>query len=121
MRMNRFPLAAFALLATVPAWQTVHAQTPAQVQVVAHSSTAAGSYKDGLAMERRGDEKGAFIAFLQAAEEGYPPAQRRLGEIYDSGNSAVERDFAESIRWYQKARAGGEQIPQPKPRLFLLP
>ena len=65
-------------------------------------------------MEQRKDEKGAFSAFLAAAEDGYPPAQRRLGEIYDSGNSAVKRDYEESIRWYQKAREGGEQIPAPK-------
>jgi TPR repeat protein len=67
-----------------------------------------------MGLAHRGDEKGAFIAFLAAAEEGYPPAQRRLGEIYDSGNAAVERNYAESIRWYQKAREGGEEIPSPK-------
>jgi TPR repeat protein len=112
-------LATVVLVAAMPALQVVHAQS--QTQPLALAAGAAARHVDGLAMERRGDQKGAFIAFLQAAEEGYPPAQRRLGEIYDSGNSAVERDHAESIRWYQKARAGGEQIPQPKPRLFLLP
>ncbi len=66
-------------------------------------------------MEQRGDDKGAFVAFLEAAESGYPPAQRRLGEIFDSGNSVVKRDYEESIRWYQKAREGGEIIPPPKP------
>lgn len=65
-------------------------------------------------LEHRGDDKGALIAFLDAAEQGYPPAQRRLGEIYDSGNAAVKRDYEESIRWYQKAREGGEVIPPPK-------
>ena len=68
----------------------------------------------GLALEHRGDENGAFIAYMNAAEQGYPPAQRKLGEIYDSGNSAVKRDYEESIRWYQKAREGGEDIP-PQP------
>ncbi len=65
-------------------------------------------------MEQRGDEKGAFKAFRAAGEAGYPPAQRRLGEIYDNGNAAVPRNYAESIRWYEKARAGGEQIPPQK-------
>ena len=42
-------------------------------------------------------------------------AQRRLGEIYDTGNSAVARDYAESVRWYQQARENGEPLPeQPK-------
>jgi TPR repeat protein len=105
-------LTAFALVAAMPAWQIVYAQAPARAPI----SNAAASHRhvDGLALERRGDEKGAFIAFLEAAEGGYPPAQRRLGEIYDSGNSAVERNYEESIRWYEKAREGGEQIPPPK-------
>jgi len=68
-------------------------------------------------MEHRGNELGAYHAFLEAAEGGYPPAQRKLAEIYDSGNASVDRDFQESIRWYQKAREGGEDIPPPKPRL----
>jgi TPR repeat protein len=77
---------------------------------------AAQRYEAGLALEQRRDEKGAFMAYLEAAEYGHPPAQRRLGEIYDNGNSAVERNYSESIRWYQKAREGGEQIPAPIPR-----
>jgi len=44
----------------------------------------------------------------------YPPSQRRLGEIYDSGNSAVARNYSESIRWYEKARQGGEEVPKPQ-------
>lgn len=68
----------------------------------------------GLALERRGDDQGAFIAFNEAAQYGYPPAQRKLGEIYDSGNDAVRRDFPASIHWYEKAREGGEVIAPPK-------
>ena len=83
---------------------------------------AVGRHVEGLSLAHRGDEKGAFIAFLDAAESGYPPAQRRLGEIYDSGNSAVKRDYEESIRWYQKAREGGEDIPtQPNYGTMQLP
>jgi TPR repeat protein len=45
-----------------------------------------------------------------------------VGEIYDSGNSAIERDYEESIRWYQKAREGGEDIPaQPSRGTFKAP
>jgi TPR repeat protein len=76
---------------------------------------AAQRHAEGLALQQGGNEKAAFAAFLEAAEHGYPPAQRRLGEIYDSGNSAVERDYIASIRWFEKAREGGEQLPaQPK-------
>ena len=76
---------------------------------------AAQRHAEGVALERSGNEKGAFAAFLDAAEHGSPPAQRRLGEIYDTGNSAVARDYAESVRWYQAARENGEDLPaQPK-------
>jgi len=90
------------------AWQVVHAQAPAG------NRTAASRHAEGLLMEHRGDDKGAFAAFLDAAEAGHPPAQRRLGEIYDSGNDAVERDFYASIRWYEKARLEGEDIRSPR-------
>jgi len=72
-------------------------------------------------MERRGDNQGAFVAFLEAAEGGYPPSQRRLGEIYDSGNSAVVRNYSESIRWYERAREGGEDIPPQKSPYPVIP
>jgi len=101
---NFFAIAAFALAFAAP---------PGQAQV-SPSTGAAERFAAGQAMELRKDEKGAFVAYLDAAEGGYPPAQRRVAEIYDSGNSAVKRDYEESIRWYQKARDGGEQIPQPK-------
>jgi TPR repeat protein len=108
-------LAALVFAAFAPAWQPAHAQ--AQVRVSVSKQPPAQLYAAGQAMERRKDEKGAFLAYLEAAEDGYPPAQRRLGEIYDSGNSAVERNYSESIRWYEKAREGGEVIPPPIQRV----
>jgi TPR repeat protein len=98
-------VAAFAFAAAMPGWQDAHAQALSSIESVVQR------HVQGLALEHRGDDKGAFIAFLDAAERGYPPAQRRVGEIYDTGNSAVERTYEESIRWIEKARAGGEQFP----------
>jgi TPR repeat protein len=109
----------FALLASAPGLQAVHAQSVARVAVL--NPEAARQHAAGLALEKRGDERGAYAAYLAAAEQGHPPAQRRLGEIYDSGNSVVKRDYEESIRWYQKAREGGEDVPPPKPRLYGFP
>ena len=85
---------------------------------------AAQRHAEGLALQHSGNEKAAFVAFLDAAEHGNPAAQRRLGEIYDSGNSAVERDYAESSRWYQKARENGEELPpqkNPMPSILISP
>ena len=70
-------------------------------------------YREGRALERRGDERGAFKAFLEAGESGHGLAQRKLGEIYDRGNSAVERDYETALRWYQRAREQGIEIPKP--------
>ncbi len=106
---------ALAFVATAFGWQAAEAQNPAAGRTTAPA--AAQKYADARSMERRGDDLGAYVGFLASAQDGYPPAQRRLGEIYDTGNVAVDRDFYESVRWYQKAREGGEDIPAPKARL----
>jgi TPR repeat protein len=93
------------------------ATAAAQAPIPAPADTAAARYQDALRLQARGDERGAFLAFLESAEGGYAPAQRRLGEIYDSSGGAVVRNYPESIRWYQKAREAGEPIPQQKPRM----
>jgi TPR repeat protein len=105
-------IATFTLLAAMPSLQAVYAQSSSGTPMSHEEGRRLNAV--GLALEHRGDDKGAFVAFLDAAEGGYPPAQRRLGEIYEIGNSAVQRNYEESIRWYQKAREGGEDIP-PQP------
>lgn len=69
-------------------------------------------YQEGLALEKRGDERGAFQAFLAAGEAGHGLAQRKLGELYDNGDG-IERDYQSSLKWYQKAREQGVAIPNP--------
>jgi TPR repeat protein len=76
-------------------------------------SEALARHRDGLAAERVGDELGALKAFHEAAEAGHGPAQAKLGEIYDRGNSAVARDYATALGWYQKAREQGVAVPKP--------
>jgi len=111
-------LAAFTLAVAMSSGQIAYAQTPETQgsSVLRHAA--------GLDLERRGDDAGAFIAFHDAADAGYPPAQRKLGEIYDSGNTAVERDYQAAIHWYEKAREGGEVLPplrSPYPTFIYLP
>jgi FimV-like protein len=78
---------------------------------------AAGRYREGLALERKGDDEGALKAFLESGEAGYGLAQRRLGQIYDKGNAAVQRDYQTALKWYQKAREQGIEIDKPLPRM----
>ena len=80
------------------------------------SEAGARRYREGLALERRGDHQGALTAFLEAGETGHGLAQRRLGQIYDKGNSAVQRDYQTSLKWYQKAREQGVEIDKPLQR-----
>jgi FimV-like protein len=74
-------------------------------------------YREGLALERKGDDQGALKAFLEAGEAGYGLAQRKLGQIYDKGNTVVQRDYQTSLRWYQKAREQGVEIEKPIQRM----
>jgi pilus assembly protein FimV len=108
------------LLASKPA-PAVAALRPAPVPKAPETvppglEAAARRYRDGLALERGGDDRGALTAFLEAGEGGYGPAQKRLGQIYDKGNSVVAHDYQASLKWYQKAREQGVQIDKPLQR-----
>jgi TPR repeat protein len=77
--------------------------------------TAIARYREARALERKGDERGALLAYEESAEAGYGRAQMRLAEIYDRGNTAVKRDYAKALHWYEKARAQGLHVPKPHP------
>jgi FimV-like protein len=99
------------------------APAPAQAPHVAHPRAPAGPplsaamaakrYQEGLALEKQGKDEAALQAFLEAGQSGYGPAQVKLGEVYDKGNSFVQHDYAQALRWYQKAREQGMEIPKP--------
>ena len=80
------------------------ALTPAQ---------AAARFEEGIKLERAGDLQAAMTAFLAAGEAGNGTAQKRLGDIYNTGNAVVRRDYETALKWYQKARAQGIEIPKP--------
>jgi pilus assembly protein FimV len=77
------------------------------------NAEAAKRYREGLGYERKGNDSGALKAFLEAGESGHGLAQRKLGQIYDKGNSAVERDYQTSLKWFEKARLQGVPIAKP--------
>ena len=84
--------------------------------VVPPADAGAKRYRDGLVLERRGDHQGALEAFLEAGESGNGLAQRKLGQIYDKGNTVVQRDYQASLKWYQRAREQGVEIDKPLQR-----
>ena len=65
------------------------------------------------AFERSHDLRSAFEAYSQAGEAGHPMAQKKLGDFYSAGNVAVTRDYEAALKWYQKAREQGVEIPTP--------
>jgi localization factor PodJL len=73
---------------------------------------AAARYSDGRMLERSGQLEAAMEAYLEAAVGGHGPAQKRLGDFYNNG-TGVQRDYETSLRWYQRAREQGEDIPLP--------
>lgn len=116
-KLNAKYLAPLAVVAAFAAAPAAHAQETvamlsdpaATLRVEGKAMTA--RYAEGVQLRAAGDEYGAFLAFHAAATMGHPTAQRRLGEIYDSGDAIVQRDYAKALRWYQAAREGGEVIP----------
>ncbi|TCJ20389.1 sel1 repeat family protein [Parasulfuritortus cantonensis] len=53
----------------------------------------------------------ALKLYKDACLNGDGAACKRLGEIYIKGSDGVERDYAESVRWYDRARRLGVAVP----------
>ena len=49
------------------------------------------------------NEEEAVRLYFKAAEQGYQPAQRRVGMIYLYGRLGVVRDYAKAVEWLRKA------------------
>ena len=47
--------------------------------------------------------------FIAAAEGGVPGAQCRLASFYEKGYGSISKDRQLAIKWYQKAKEGGDQ------------
>jgi Tfp pilus assembly protein FimV len=74
-------------------------------------------YREAVALEQKGDMKGAVAAYLDAAKIGHVLADLRLGQLYDTDRTkTLPHDLQESIRHYQKARARGLTIEEAERR-----
>ena len=102
---------------------TALAQTPALANPAMASNApsasmlspeqAASRYRQAEMLERNRDLRAAFNAYAEAGEAGNGLAQKKLGDIYSSGNAVVERDYEAALKWYFKAREQGIEIPKP--------
>ena len=89
------------------------AQGSVPTSVSLSPAEAAQRYREGEDLERKRDLRGAYDAYLAAGEAGDGLAQKKLGDLYNEGNAAVERDYETALRWYHRARAQGIEIPTP--------
>ena len=96
------------LLAFLPSQGWSQAKGP-----VARTLLAADRYGDARELERAGHWAEAMQAYQELAASGHGPAQKKLGDIYGNGQGDVQRDYETSLRWYQRAREQGIEIPQP--------
>jgi len=68
--------------------------------------TDAGSLEGGLAAEKRGDWKTAFLLLRPLALDGNADAQDQLGFMYETGQG-VGQDRSNAVAWYQAAARNG--------------
>ncbi len=101
----------FTLLATAIA---LGGSIPAALSQSANAP-AADRYSQGELFEHRGDHQAALDAYTESAESGNGYAQKKLGEIYNTGNAVVVRDYETALKWNSKARAQGIEIATPDP------
>jgi TPR repeat protein len=74
---------------------------------------ASARFQEALKADRDGHHRHAFVAYLEAAENGHGHAQKKMGDIYSANGPVVKRDYETALRWYEKARAQGVRIPKP--------
>jgi TPR repeat protein len=77
------------------------------VSPVAAMALARG--KDAESERRHAD---AAKEYRAAANAGSGEAAKRLGDLYWRGVPGVEKDLAESLRWYRVAETHGEKVAQ---------
>ncbi len=83
---------------------------PAVREPAAKSVDAEAMYRQALDMESGGKLSESIRIYRRAARAGNGKAAKRLGEIYEKGGAGVQRDYAESLQWYDRARRLGETV-----------
>jgi hypothetical protein len=103
-------------------------QVPSQAEVakvdvktadgyMANLRKAEAIFAEGVALENKGDMKGAVEKYLAAAKIGHAYAAEKLGQLYDKGvTKTLPRDLQESMRYYYDARNRGLEIKGPTKR-----
>ena len=68
--------------------------------------SVSGPYEDGLDAYHSGDYATALRLWRPLAEQGYAPAQNKLGFMHNKGRG-VPQDFATAVKWLRLAAEQG--------------
>lgn len=106
-------LAVLALAAVViagthnnpPSESLARAASPPTPVAAAVLSRARGAESEGSVAD-------AARLYREAAIAGSGEAAKRLGDLHWRGAPGIERDLAESLRWYRVAETRGEKVAQ---------
>jgi TPR repeat protein len=72
-------------------------------------------YAEAVALEQAGNGAEAVAMYARAVRSGNSKAALRLWQIYNQGMAGVKKDRAEALKWYNAARALGEEVPPQRP------
>lgn len=103
-------------LVTLAAALAINAQTkppsePPRASAAVTSSGAA-ALANGRMAEAQGRLADAVRHYREASADGSGEAAKRLGDLYWRGGPGVDRDLAESLRWYREAEVRGQRLAQ---------
>jgi hypothetical protein len=91
---------------------TAPVSLPSQVASFASDTKSAEmQYERGAKDFERGDYAGALDSYRSAANQGFAPAQNRVGYMYQLGKG-VDQDFEAAMNWYLRAADQGYAIAQ---------
>jgi TPR repeat protein len=110
-----FAMTTFAILGIAALMAAGTHGNPPEVQARAAApitAAAASSLAGGRNAEDAGRVADAVRLYRESAGAGSGEAAKRLGDIYWKGAPGVERDLAESLRWYRVAEVRGEKVAQ---------
>lgn len=106
-------LAIFALAALVVAGTHNNPPPEALARSAAPLNAAAAS---ALSRAKTADTDGRGVEaarlYREAASAGSGEAAKRLGDLHWRGAPGIDRDLAESLRWYRVAETHGEKLAQ---------
>jgi TPR repeat protein len=105
-------LAVIGLAALLGVGTSHNASEPQARAAAPLSPSAATALSHGRGAEDAGRLPEAVRFYRDSAQAGSGEAAKRLADIYWRGGQGVERDLAESLRWYRVAELRGEKVAQ---------